>query len=618
MEIINEIEKEFLPILQSAFKSKYVGGITEWANKNIVLPIGYNPPGLFDAEFSRYLIAPLESLKNNHVRQVNIMACPRSGKTLLGEIYLSYVIANDAGNVLWLQSTENQSDKMTDGRMIPLLNQCQPVKDLFVNSRFGMTKKRFKFNNNMTVYLGSWGSKENLQSAGVQYVIGDEVWLAPVGMVGEVKARVGDFPDTSKILFISQGGTVNDDWNKEFENATIYEWGFTCPHCNKEQPLYFSQQREDGTFSGLNWNHSAKTNDIWNYKQAGESVYLECHYCRHKITDTIENRTLLNKNGKYILTKGGEDTRKISYRWNALADKKVKWSILVEEWLFANDMLKFEGNDTYKNIFIQKRLAKSLGKEYLIPQVELDDSTYDPNKEWKDEKTRFLVCDVQEKSPKLWWLIRAFAENGDSRLIAKGYCEEFDELEKIQLKHNVKYNRVFVDSGNDTQDIYEECAKHGKTITAGFKSRRITWTATKGLMKKLWEHNHNGQQIFKPYSTEQYRGVVIDNKAFGCPLYVFSNYHIKNLLFHLISGKGAKWQCGVVDDEYKKQMGSEILVTEKIRGREERIWKKVTESARNEWWDLEVLTVFAASLNSLLGLSLEERQEKEMGNESNI
>lgn len=622
--ITNEVESEFLDSFRKGFRASYTGQIYDWAKDNVVLPIDYKPPGQFEARNSGYLIKPFEALHNPRVRQVNVMASPRSGKTLLGEVFMLYTIANNPGNLLWLQSTEKQSKKSQDTRMVKLLRMCKPVADLIDKSdRYAVTKDKFKFANGMTVHLGSW-KLSDLQGQGYEVIVEDEVWQADTGLIAEAKARVGDFPDTHKILLISQGGVSGDDWSSEFNNAQIWEYGWTCPHCQKEQLFYFNKRRDDGTWAGLWWSPEAKINDQWDYKIAGESAELECFHCKGRIKDTPENRELLtNKTGKYLLTKDGDPIRQ-SFRWNALADPKVKWSSLAQEFLFASDVRHHEGKESEMEKFRQKRLALSLGEHEETPLVQLNDETYDVNAAWPEEKWRGLFCDVQAKRPKLWWLCRAAAANGESRLIERGTCETFDELEAVRQRLNVKHNRVFVDSGHDTHTVYTECVKHGKEINLGNgKKIWLSYIATKGDHKNEWEHMVNDKKIIKHHSTEKYQQINLTNdpkfkRVIGCPFYTFSNLHYKDLLNHLATGKGVKFLSGNVDDEYRKQMGSEIRVTEVKNGKTIHMWKKISEKARNEWWDLEVLAVFAMSLNNLIGLTLDQKLEfQALGNTSN-
>jgi hypothetical protein len=56
---IDEIEAEFLPTFQTAYKTApFLGSIDAWAKLNVELPAGYNPPGKFDVKASPYFVEP--------------------------------------------------------------------------------------------------------------------------------------------------------------------------------------------------------------------------------------------------------------------------------------------------------------------------------------------------------------------------------------------------------------------------------------------------------------------------------------------------------------------------------------------------------------------------------
>jgi hypothetical protein len=615
------LEYDFLRSFQQGFKASYLGEIYSWAAENVTLPVAYNPPGQFDVtNGSRYLIEPFKALRDVHTRTVCLMAPPRSGKTLLGELWMLFLICNNPGPFLWIQSSDKSMGKMGDLRMTQLLKMCRPVSELIdTSNRFSITKNRFSFANNMNVNLGS-AKIRDLQSVGYQFICFDEVWMAEQGFIAEAKARQGDWPETSKFLLISQGGTAGDEWTSEFERGQVYEYAWVCPNleCKKEQLFHWNFRRPDGSYAGMVWDRACKVEGVWNYEAAGKSAALECIDCKDRVTDTPVNREYLDSCGRYLLTKEGDPAKK-SFRYNALANKRVSFSELVQEFLYASDVADNEGNNPLKEIFQQKRLAISSGTHRDAPIINLNLEDYDSNAEWPEEKRRFLTVDVQRKAPKFWWVVRAWAANGDSRLIAYGNCNSWEELETVRINHKVKLNRTFVDSGDgqNTHDIYTECAKHGKWVTdSDRKQRWISYVATKGSGNNSFAHKENGKELNRPYGKEEIQAASLGNdpkykNVRGCPFYLFSNLQLKSILEHLRDGKGAKWVANEVCENYKAHMKSEVLAAVIKGNKSVPRYVPVTENADNHWWDCEVLQVLAASLNKLLSLSLEEKKHQQ-------
>src|SRR6185436_6238942 len=146
-------QDELLSTFKEAWTPPDNRPIHEWAADHVIGNV-YAIKGQFSVDRSRYLIEPFNALKDLKIRQVNIMASPRTFKTGLAEIFLLHTIANNSGDFLWIQSAGEMTDKVSDVRIIPLIKSCKEVKDLVNDSRFSLTKNRFKFPH-CTIHLSS-------------------------------------------------------------------------------------------------------------------------------------------------------------------------------------------------------------------------------------------------------------------------------------------------------------------------------------------------------------------------------------------------------------------------------------------------------------------------------
>jgi hypothetical protein len=610
-----EMEAEFLPAFQTAYKTApFLGSIDDWAKAHVVLPAGYCPPGNFDVNISPYFKEVFAAIKNPHIRQVNVMAPPRSGKTLVGEITLLYLIANSPGNILWIQSTESTMKKMGDARMAKLLRLCPPVERLIdKNDRYAVTQTKYRFANGIEVHLAS-ATLKSLQSFGYKYIVFDECWLADGGLIAEAQARIGDFPNTCKVILISQGGAIDKpDWDAEFNRAPIQEYAYVCPLCKAAQVYTFNQRLKDGDYAGLYWPRNEKTyaNREWIIPEASKLAVLKCSNvaCKHTIEDTEVNRDYLEKHSLYLTNKETGDRSKISFRINSLAIRKVSFQTLAKEWLEADALEKFTGDNALKDIFIQKRLATTPGTIRTQPIVELDTLDLPPDQQWKGgiNTCRFMTVDVQERAPKFWYVIRDWANNSESRKVKHGQANSWEELNTIREQFKVRDFRVLVDSGNprDVDEIYLRCTQHGHWGKSNGRTVWLCYTPCKG--SGLLQFKENGNRPFKLDMQHpnlgkdaRYRGVP------GCRYVVWSNQRIKRVLEHLRDGKGAKWMSNDNDPEYIKQMCSEVNVRT-AKGWE---YQKVAESAANEYWDCEAMQVLAALMSGLLTVSVKADSEE--------
>jgi phage terminase large subunit GpA-like protein len=602
---VTTLEEELLPSFQEGWEPPFDGEIYEWANKYVDLHNVYSIPGHFDISRSRFLIEPFKALKDLRIRQVNIMASPRCAKTLLSEIFLLHTIANNAGTFLFLQSTGEKIDQMAELRMVPLLKSCEPVKALLDPHRFAVTKNQFKFPH-MSVHLDS-AKLSALQSIGYKFIVGDEVWLWDAGLTNELQARVGDFKHSSKILLISQGGIEGDDWTTEFEKAPVYEWGWLCPSCQKEQVYYWNKQREDGTYAGIIWDKNDKTcpDGVWDVEEAAKTARLECLHCKHQVSDNPQNRRYLNDTGRYICTNPKGDIQKRSYRWTALANIEVSFAEYVKEFLHAKNILAREGNKLPLQAFHQKKLARSFNTSIQTNLAHIITADYDPLNKWSDEAYRFMTIDCQNEFKMFYYVIRAWAKNGASRQITRGYAATFDELAEIQQHNLVRDQNVLIDSGFQTKEreVYAECIKRGHVGIVGGKQHWLSWIALKGF--DCYDFHHKADGTRKLYSTET-KGDPnkAELKGKTCSVYLWSNYSIKNILVHLRDGKGAEWVTSNSDDDYERQLNSELLTRtiDKKTNKEKWIWV-AKPNVPNHYWDCECMQLVAACMVGILGNS---------------
>ncbi len=566
--------------------------IHEWATKHVVLPSGYNPSGPFAIGPSQYMIEPLQALKDKSIREVNIMASPRTAKTLTAELWLMWLIANNPGHTLWLQSGDEMIEKIGPMRMVPLIKHCEPVKTLIPDAqRFALTNKKYKFPH-MEIHLS--GAKINaLQSIGYTNIIYDEVWLTEQGFIDEARTRLQDFPHTSKFLLISQGGNEGTDWAKTFNDAPIYEWGFMCPKCDRPQVFSWSFRRADGSYSGVNWDPLCKVKGQWDLDKAGDSAYIECHYCRHHINDTPLERRYLNDNGLYINTKKDGNPSRKSFRWNALANMKTSLKELVVEYLQADACREY--NKTPMTIFTQKRLAKTPETKKERNILNIMSAEYDP----AEGDIKFMTCDVQKET--MPWLIRAWKNDGSSQFVKRGKAMDWTELRKIQIENQIKDQNVLIDSGHKPTEVYAECVKNGHEGMVKGKKMWLSWTATKGAGEVDFEHDGNVRKFYAKESRgDPNLGKGIKGKT--CPLYRWSNLSIKNILEYLISCKGVTWTGALKEDvTYYNEMNSEKKEFKPDNtGKIKEIWNRQGKLV-NDVWDLEALQVLAAYMRGLLG-----------------
>jgi hypothetical protein len=568
-----------------------------WAHDHIDMGEFTPIPGKFSTDRSRYMIAPLQSLKDTTIRQVNVMASPQSGKSLLFAIYLLHCIANDAGPALWLNSSDDMVQEYAHQALIPLMKACPPVANLLSkNDRYVVTKKGIKFPH-FNVMLS--GAKERaLQSLSQKRILGDEVYLWDNGFITQAKTRTVAYPHTHKICFFSQAGQWKDQWHDEFERGMVFEWGWLCPSCNKEQVLEWNKQREDGTYSGINWPNEKNKDGTWNIAKASKSPWLECYHCKHQLTDTAQNRRYLNDTGRYICTKADGDITVHSYRWNALANIDVPFSKLVAEFLYATEEKRQSNNLSPIFDFWMQRLARPYPTQFVAALCDIILADYNPSDKWGDYT--FMTVDCQ-KDDFFYYVIRSWNKAGESRLIKYGSVHGWSELRRIQLDNKIDNRCFFIDSGYKADVVYAKAVEYSKTVqVTSRRTESLIWKTLKGDGK--WRYKHK-DGVEREYDELAYRDA---GNGKVCPGFLWSNPSIKNRLSHLRDGKGTAWLANNVDEDYKTQLNSEVFTLMPGKNGQRPYWKwEAKPNVPNHYWDCECMQVVAALMTKCLGSKIE-------------
>jgi phage terminase large subunit GpA-like protein len=297
-----DFDKDLEEIFKSTFVPNDNRAIYGWAGEHVTLNSGYSITGKFDCSISPHFKKIFEAYQDPFIREVNILAPPRSGKTLIAEISLLHTIANNSGDILWLQLSDEKAGQMSDLRMIPLLKSCRPVSELIdLTNKYNITENRYKFLHS-TVHITS--PKPNaLNAVGYKIIFGDEVWkYNGASIIKEIKRRADDYKGVSKCMFFSQGGLKDSAWYEQYHSGQVNEYGWTCPKCSKLQRFEWRKKREDGTFSGIVWpsNERTREGNKWNIKECAKAAVLECEDCRYQVIDNPQTRKYLLDTGDYI------------------------------------------------------------------------------------------------------------------------------------------------------------------------------------------------------------------------------------------------------------------------------------------------------------------------------
>lgn len=561
----------------------------KWCEEN-VKNIPYSPiPGHFKSANSPWVREVMEAMADPDIRLVSIVAPVQSSKTISAELCLCYIIANFPGPCLWLSQTDADAKDQAEARLHKLFSECDAVKKLFPADRHKKKTQTVFFSNGMTLWVLGAHAKSNLQSRSIRWLIGDETWQWPNGHMQQAEARVTAFGWLGKCIFLSQGGTENDDTHRKFEMTDMREWEFKCPKCGKYQPY---------KWSNIEWDKNYRDDEgRMDFAKVRSSVRLVCEFCKHEIADSDANRKLLNSSAKFVPQNPNAPTTKAGFHWNSLAS--MSWGELAEMYLRAKESGRRGDMEDLKN-FYQKRLALPWGDLEEDFTLDISPSGYRMGDDWESEaavgtkgailppphenknrvRLRFLTVDVQMDH--FYAVVRSWACDASSRLVYCAKLQTWEDVEILQNRFGVFPQLVFVDAGYSTFEVYRNCAKHN-------------WTALMGDGRRDFPHRVNGKITQRFYSTARHP-LVSDRK---CRMHYWSNLGIKDTLARLRSNQnpdeGSTWEVpSDVPEEYLKMLDSE----QRVKNGNSWEWRQIGKRP-NHYWDCEAMQVCAAYMMKL-------------------
>lgn len=561
----------------------------KWCEEN-VKNIPYSPiPGHFKSANSPWVREVMEAMADPDIRLVSIVAPVQSSKTIGAELCLCYIVANFPGPCLWLSQTDADAKDQAEARLHKLFSECDAVKKLFPADRHKKKTQTVFFSNGMTLWVLGAHAKSNLQSRSIRWLIGDETWQWPNGHMQQAEARVTAFGWLGKCIFLSQGGTENDDTHRKFETTDMREWEFKCPKCGKYQPY---------KWSNIEWDKNYRDGEgRMDFAKVRSSVRLVCEFCKHEIADSDANRKLLNSSAKFVPQNPNAPTTKAGFHWNSLAS--MSWGELAEMYLRAKESGRRGDLEGLKN-FYQKRLALPWGDLEEDFTLDISPSGYRMGDDWESEaavgakgailppphenknrvRLRFLTVDVQMDH--FYTVVRSWACDASSRLVYCAKLQTWEDVEILQNRFGVFPQLVFVDAGYSTFEVYRNCAKHN-------------WTALMGDGRRDFPHRVNGKITQRFYSTARHP-LVSDRK---CRMHYWSNLGIKDTLARLRSNQnpdeGSTWEVpSDVPEEYLKMLDSE----QRVKKGNSWEWRQIGKRP-NHYWDCEAMQVCAAYMMKL-------------------
>lgn len=555
----------------------------------------------------------LRALADPSIREVTARLAAQMGKNVIAELFAGYVINHAPGNMLVNGQTDDDAELFAKDRLFKRLSELDSIAPVWPFERGKFPKSGELMLPHMYI-LAQGANPSNLQGKSARYLINDEVHLWKPGMLDNARDRASAFWD-AKIFNISTAGEEDSDENFAFMAGTQETWHIGCPECKKLVRLMWGNGKE----RVVKWESNEKTKPegkVWNFQELRKTIVFKCPHCKCEEKDSLQTRIHMNEIGGYVAQNDSANIDKRSFHASQLAAPWVPWEEIVERWIKAIERLKTGDVELLKN-FVIKRLAETWENQTPGGTQAVITGGYSMRDEfqWQDESQRFLSVDVQEKGGRHFWgLVRAFAQDGRSKLVAPARLNTWADINVMAKDYRVLPSRVIVDARFATTEVLEACALYGWTWMQADENAR--------------QYGHRipetGSTIFRPYSTPRTRDPGIGTKTAGRRLAYginFSKDWARELLHRRIMGLGTEW--GLPDDiadlswkgtntkktTYLEQLNSWINAekTDPQTNKPRRFWKKINRD--DHLRACEEMQLVAAAMQGLIPSDLSEDDE---------
>lgn len=507
-------------------------------------------------------------LPDNALKEIDVVASPGLGKSTFIEGSVAYLTAEETGNILFVSHNESAVNDELDSGIIPTLEQCSAL-ELLLPKRRERRKDLIRLAHK-TIY--AWPANQSgLQEVSVRWGLGDECWQWKNPFAFQhMESRTHDRWN-SRLILLSQAWEVDTEWHKRATRGDQFRWAWACQRCQHRNAYKF---RRD-----MKWDE-VTTAGRRDFDEIAKTVRMICPECGAEYRDTIENRRKLCDSGAYLLTDKGEPQRRTAYI-PALTKYSIPWAALVREFLLATEQAKLGLKSDLKT-FITQRLSEwddPRAARAPIKRSAYSMSEYVNGESWEKEFHRVMTIDKQANC---YWVIRAWSQIGESRLLWFGSIMSDMTLVDLASKYKLKPELVYMDSGYSPQLVYRLCNQNG-------------WCAIRGEDVRSYKYNTGDGILHLLYS--EIESMDIGNNLETCPEIKIADDPTKDVLHHLRTGKGRPWEVARdVDEEYFKQMNDETKTLDGGR------WKwRASSKEYNHGWDLEKYQISVALFMGVLG-----------------
>jgi phage terminase large subunit GpA-like protein len=557
--------------------------VSEWADRNRVLPPTSAEPGRWRTARTPYLRAVMDALSSSSLyERVVLMKGSQTGGTEAGLNWLGYIIHNAPGIAMLVQPSLDMVRRNTTVRIDPLIETTPALRDLVAPPRSrdaGNSLFRKSFPGGQLVMTGA-NSPIGLRSTPVRYLFLDEVDGYPGDADGEgdpvdlAIQRTATFRGRRKIFMVStptlKGYSRIEAAFAESDRRYFY---VPCLHCGDMAPIIWARIR---------WPEGKR-----------DQAYLVCEACGG-VHQEHEKPRLLDS-GEWRTTAQG-DGRTAGFHLSALYSPWETWAEI------ARDHGRVRKDPPRLQVWVNTKLGESW--EDQAGEVVETEPLMARREDWGavlPEGIAVLTAGVDVQGDRL-----------ELHLVGWGRDEESWSVDYRVIWGDPSGPRVWTDLDVALSQTYP----HARAVadlairaiavdTGGQQTKAAYEYCRTRLHRRVWGIKGRGGSGIPlwPRRPTRTKGKV--------PLFVIGVDAAKDALFARLRlaepGPGYLHFPAERDAEFFRQLTAERVVTRFERGRPIRLWQPRRDGERNEALDTTVYAM--AALHGLISMGLRLNEE---------
>jgi len=217
---------------------------SEWAEKNIRIPVGNAKPGPIRFENAPYQRGMIDAAKEPGVRRVSYMTGAQLGKTTIQQCLTGYFIAHEPKSQIFAQPSQGDVQTFQETKLKPMIEANKVISNKMAKPRGREGVNNFR----MISYIGGWlifcwaGSPKTARGRSAPIVHQDEIDGYPPTMEGDfgelLAQRAASFGDEA-LRTESSTPTIKEVSRIEraFDAGDQRRYFVPCPHCDHPQHL---------------------------------------------------------------------------------------------------------------------------------------------------------------------------------------------------------------------------------------------------------------------------------------------------------------------------------------------------------------------------------------------